>query len=52
VLNKVPEVTVFFWVIKVLTTTVGRTERRGGHVPAASGAAPAGAPTASHLTDE
>ena len=24
-LNKVPEVTVFFWVIKVLGTTVGET---------------------------
>lgn len=25
VLNKVPEVTVFFWVIKILATTVGET---------------------------
>ncbi|MDQ1663639.1 MAG: hypothetical protein QOJ68_3619, partial [Blastococcus sp.] len=24
-LNKVPEVTVFFWVIKILATTVGET---------------------------
>ena len=24
-LNKVPEITVFFWIIKVLATTVGET---------------------------
>jgi uncharacterized membrane-anchored protein len=24
-LNKVPEITVFFWIIKILATTVGKT---------------------------
>jgi uncharacterized membrane-anchored protein len=36
-LNKVPEVTIFFWIIKILCTTVGRASPTTSTPPSASG---------------
>ena len=36
-LNKVPEVTVYFWVIKILCTTVGETAADSSTKTSASG---------------
>ena len=33
-LNRVPEVTIFFWIIKILATTVGETDVLGISAPA------------------